>query len=81
MAIASRAAAVLRQRLNLPGEAFRYLDSHGVLDQDHLRFFEELMNRLADPEDQRMVIHCARMFYRLYGDIFRAVDERSQTKR
>jgi thiaminase len=81
VAIASQAAAVIRQRLKLPGEAFHYLDSHGVLDQSHMRFFEELMNRLADPEDQRMVIHCAGMFYRLYGDIFRAIDERPRTKR
>ena len=39
--LASRAAAGdQRQRLNLPGSAFRYLNSHGALDQGHIKFFE-----------------------------------------
>lgn len=80
-AIAGQAAAAIKQRLRLPDDAFRYLDSHGVLDQSHVRFFESLMNRLTDPADQRMVIHCAGMFYRLYGDMFRAIDAQSETRR
>jgi len=71
--LASRAAEVIKERLNLPNTAFRYLTSHGALDQDHIRFFEELMNRIDDPQDQEAVIHSARMFYCLYGDIFRAI--------
>jgi heme oxygenase len=71
--LASRAAEVIKGRLNLPNTAFRYLNSHGALDQNHIKFFESLMNRIDNPEDQKTVIHCARMFYRLYGDIFRAI--------
>jgi pyrroloquinoline quinone (PQQ) biosynthesis protein C len=74
-AIASRAAAVIRENLNLPENAFRYLNSHGLLDQDHMQFFENLMNRITDPMDQQTVTHCANMFYRLYGDIFRSISE------
>jgi hypothetical protein len=59
VAIASQAAAVIQQRLELPKQAFRYLNSHGSLDQDHINFFENLMNRIDDPVDQRLVIHCA----------------------
>jgi len=77
VALASRAAAVIQERLQLPARAFRYLNSHGSLDQDHIRFFEDLMNRIEDPADQRLVIHCARMFYRLYGDIFRAIADQT----
>lgn len=76
-AIASNAAAAIKDSLNLPGNAFRYLNSHGALDQEHIKFFENLMNRITDPDDQQMVIHCARMFYRLYGDIFRAIPGQS----
>ena len=31
------------------------------------------MNRLDDAEDQAAVSHAARMFFGLYGDIFRSV--------
>jgi Iron-containing redox enzyme len=75
VALASRAAAVIRRQLNLPDNAFRYLNSHGVLDQSHIRFFQNLMNRITDESDRNTVIHCANMFYRLYGNIFRAISE------
>ena len=50
---------------------FKYLTSHGALDQEHIVFFEGLMNKITDPKEQQMIIHSANMFYRLYGDIFR----------
>jgi long-chain acyl-CoA synthetase len=71
--LASRAAAAIQDRLNLPDDAFRYLNSHGALDQGHIKFFEGLMNRIEDREDQQSVIHCARIFYLLYGNIFRGL--------
>ncbi|MGD8590948.1 MAG: iron-containing redox enzyme family protein [Chromatiales bacterium] len=77
VAIASQAAAVIQERLELPKQAFRYLTSHGSLDQSHIKFFENLMNRIDDPVDQRLVIHCAKMFYLLYGNIFRAIADRT----
>ena len=72
-AIASRAAAAIKQHLNLPENAFSYLNSHGVLDQSHMKFFQNLMNRITNDEDQNTVIHCANMFYRLYGNIFHTI--------
>ncbi len=74
-AIASSAAAVIKQHLNLPDNAFSYLDSHGVLDQGHIEFFRNLMNRITCDEDQNTVIHCANMFYHLYGNIFRSISK------
>lgn len=75
VALASRAADAIRTRLGLPNTAFRYLASHGSLDQDHIRFFENLMNRLTADRDQRAVIHSANMFYRLYGNMFRVLSQ------
>jgi thiaminase len=77
VAIASQAAAVIQDRLELPKQAFRYLNSHGSLDQDHIKFFENLMNRISDPAEQVLIIHCAKMFYLLYGNIFRAIADQS----
>jgi pyrroloquinoline quinone (PQQ) biosynthesis protein C len=76
--LASKAATAIKNRLGLPDGAFRYLNSHGALDQGHIKFFEGLMNRLALPEDQEAVVHCAKMFFRLYGDIFRGIAATTQ---
>ena len=73
-AVASRAAQALGASLDLPREAFTYLSSHGALDVEHTRFFATLVDRLDDPADRALLIHCARVFYRLYADVFRGLD-------
>jgi len=73
VALATQAAENIRNSLNLPKKAFSYLTSHGSLDVSHVDFYEKLMNRLEDEADRQAVIHCAKMFYRLYGDIFRSL--------
>lgn len=76
-AIATEAASAIQQSLKLPANAFTYLTSHGSLDLEHVRFFEGLMNRLDEESDRHAVIHCARMIYKLYGDIFRSLPSRA----
>jgi len=73
VALATHAAANIQQALNLPKSAFSYLNSHGTLDISHVDFYEKLMNRLELDEDKDAVEHCAKMMYRLYGDIFRSL--------
>jgi hypothetical protein len=73
VALATRAAQAIESTLGLPRNAFSYLLSHGDLDISHIGFFEGLMDRLDDPADQAAVIHAARRFYVLYGDIFRTL--------
>lgn len=72
-ALATQAAGVLRDKLQLPAKAFSYLTSHGSLDLEHIEFFKTLMNRLDDDSDKAAVVHTARVVYRLYGDIFRSL--------
>jgi pyrroloquinoline quinone (PQQ) biosynthesis protein C len=69
--VATEAAQNLQARLGLPKQAFSYLTSHGSLDVSHMDFYRNLVNRLESPADQETVIHCAKRFYRLYGDVFR----------
>lgn len=76
-AIATEAAAAIRKSLALPANAFTYLSSHGSLDLEHVRFFESLMNRLDNDADRQAVVHCTRMMYKLYGDMFRSLPARS----
>lgn len=73
--LASAAARAIQRTLRLPDGAFRYLTSHGALDQDHMTSFKRLMNRLGDRGDRNTVIHCANMFYRLYGNVFLSIAE------
>lgn len=75
IALATRAAEVLRESLRLPPGAFRYLDSHGSLDVEHMKFFEDLMSRLDREEDRAAVVHTAKVVYRLYGDVFRGLPQ------
>jgi long-chain acyl-CoA synthetase len=71
--LADSAADAIRKRLDLPRKAFSYLYSHGSLDQQHVLFFQGLMDRITDTGDQAAIIHAANMFYRLYGDLFRSI--------
>ncbi|CAN5413585.1 iron-containing redox enzyme family protein [soil metagenome] len=73
VALALLAAQKIQDNLELPDRAFSYLRSHGTLDREHVTHFEELMNRIEDPLDQRDIIQAARAFYRLYADVFRSL--------
>jgi pyrroloquinoline quinone (PQQ) biosynthesis protein C len=74
IAAADAAATGIQQALNLPDTAFSYLRSHGALDQSHVKFFESLMNRIDSPAEQQQIVHSAKVFYRLFGDVLRSVD-------
>lgn len=76
-AVATQAGEKLMASLNLPKKAFSYLLSHGSLDISHVSFYESLMNQITDAKDQATVIHAAKMFYKLYGDVFRDVAART----
>lgn len=71
--VADSAADAIAASTGLPRNAFSYLRSHGALDIEHVQFFEDLMNRVEQPEDQQQILHCARIFYHLYADVFRSV--------
>ena len=69
--IALEAAKNIQEALGLPDQAFTYLNSHGALDISHMDHFEKVVNRIESEEDRQFVIHTAKRFYKLYGDIFR----------
>jgi hypothetical protein len=73
IALATRAAGIIQERLGLPAKAFSYLTSHGSLDIEHMKTFERLMSRLDSDDDRAAVVHTARVVYRLYGDMFRTI--------
>lgn len=78
VALALTAADKIQQALGLPNKAFSYLRSHGTLDQEHTKHLANLVDAMT-PEDQAEVIRCAKVFFRLYGDIFRALPTAAHT--
>ena len=74
---ASQAAKSLSQSLNLPPACFSYLSSHGALDVGHTQFYEDIVNKITDKNDKQLLIHAAKNFYKLYGDIFREIEART----
>lgn len=73
IALASNGAEAVRSSLGLPSSAFTYLTSHGALDQDHMRFFETLVNGLDDRADQDAIVAMANNIFDLFGGIFAAI--------
>ncbi len=73
VSLALLAADRIQAPLGLPDAAFSYLRSHGTLDQEHVQHFQLLMDQVDDPEDQADIVHAAKVFYRLYGDVFRGL--------
>jgi pyrroloquinoline quinone (PQQ) biosynthesis protein C len=71
--LATDAAKAIQDSLQLPDSAFTYLTSHGALDISHMDFYQKLVNQLDQTQDQQSIIHSAKMFYKLYGDIFRSI--------
>jgi pyrroloquinoline quinone (PQQ) biosynthesis protein C len=74
---ASQAASSLAKSLNLPANCFVYLTSHGALDVGHTEFYENLVNKITDKNDQQLLIQSAKNFYKLYGDIFKEIELRT----
>ncbi len=73
VALALQVADAIQNPLALPDQAFSYLRSHGQLDQEHMAHFAVLMDQIDEPHDRQAIVDAARVFYRLYGEIFRGL--------
>jgi acyl-CoA synthetase (AMP-forming)/AMP-acid ligase II/pyrroloquinoline quinone (PQQ) biosynthesis protein C len=73
VALAQRGASAVAHNLGLPPEAFTYLTSHGSLDQDHMRFFAELVNGLTEQDDLAAITAMAKDMFGLFGAVFATI--------
>ena len=70
--LADKLATALKAAFGVPADTgFSYLRTHGALDASHVAFFRELVDGFDDAATQILIIEQSRLFYRLYGDIFR----------
>ncbi|PPC85024.1 MAG: biliverdin-producing heme oxygenase, partial [Methylotenera sp.] len=70
----------IMKSLNLTPKSFSYLLSHGALDVGHTDFYAGIVNQITDKKDQDCLIHTAKLFYQLYGNIFREIEARTMHK-
>lgn len=73
VSLALMAADAIQKPLALPDRAFTYLRSHGTLDLEHTAHFALLMDQVERADDQQAIVHAAKAFFRLYGDVFRSL--------
>ncbi len=78
--IANKGADAVKKTLGLPKKAFSYLYSHGELDISHMKFFEETVNKITDPEDQAAIIEVARNTFRLFANVLHAIPHEGELK-
>lgn len=78
VALALTAADRIQAALGLPDSAFTYLRSHGTLDQEHTQYLAGLIENMT-PEDKAEVVRAARIYFKLYGDIFHSLPTASRT--
>lgn len=71
--IANNGADSVKTKLGLPQSAFTYLYSHGALDIEHMKFFEQLVNKIDDPADQAAIIEVANNAFRLFANLMRSI--------
>jgi len=71
--LATQGASAVAASLGLGPECFSYLTSHGALDQDHLVFFQKLMDEVDDPADQDAIIEVASAVFHLFAEVFRSI--------
>ena len=76
--LATQGAAAVAKTLNLGPKCFRYLTSHGSVDQEHLKFFQSLMGEVDDPADQAAIIEVAQAMFGLFADVFRAIPHKRE---
>ncbi len=78
--IANNGADAVKTKLGLPQTAFTYLYSHGALDIEHLKFFEELVNKVTDPADQAAIIEVAQNTFRLFANVMRSIPHQKELR-
>jgi pyrroloquinoline quinone (PQQ) biosynthesis protein C len=79
--VATVAGQNIMKNLNLTPKSFTYLLSHGALDVGHTDFYKDIVNKISSESDKTLLIHAAKNFYKLYGDIFSDIAQKTMPKK
>lgn len=78
--IANKGADAVKDKIGLPKNAFSYLYSHGALDIEHMKFFEQTVNRIDDPDDQAAITEVAQNTFRLFASLMRSIPHKGMIR-
>lgn len=73
IALATQGAQTLQRSLDLPVGAFSYLLSHGTVDEDHIVFYQQLVNRIENDDDKRAIVEVANNTFYLFAELLRSI--------
>ena len=73
ISLATQGAETLQQSLGLPVNAFSYLLSHGTVDEEHIVFYQKLVNQITDEGDKSAIIEVANNTFRLFANVLRSI--------
>ncbi|MEH6451993.1 MAG: AMP-binding protein [Psychromonas sp.] len=69
--VGGKIAELVQHTLQLPDQAMSYLTSHSTLDQEHIKLFASLVNKITDKGDQQAIIDGAKMVFALYAQMLK----------
>lgn len=78
ISLATLGAETLQQSLGLPASAFTYLLSHGTVDEEHIVFYQKLVNRITNEEDKSAIIDVANNTFRLFANVLRSIPHNTE---
>lgn len=73
IAIATQGAQQLQGALGLPVEAFSYLLSHGTVDEEHIVFYQKLVDQIDNEEDKAAIVEVAGNSFILFSRVFASI--------
>ena len=79
-ALATRGAEAVKRSLGLKDNCFSYLTSHGALDIEHIVYFQGLVAKIEDAEDQEAIIEMAKRVFLLFADVFASIPHLSEVQ-
>jgi len=71
--VGGKIAELVQHTLDLPDSAMSYLTSHSTLDQQHIKLFASLVNKITNEADKQAIIDGANMVFKLYGQMLSAL--------
>jgi pyrroloquinoline quinone (PQQ) biosynthesis protein C len=71
--LATNAGQSIMDNLKLEKNCFSYLFSHGTLDIKHMEFFENLVNKITEKDDQDAITSMAQTMFLLFDNMLSSV--------
>lgn len=73
--LATKGANIIKKSLGLNNNAFTYLLSHGSLDQSHMLFYKDTVNKIICKKDKEAIIEVASNTFILFANVMSSIPQ------